>query len=465
MFLGGRISLASSPAMKEESVPLRDLETLRLSVNNPDSCEWFGEAIRCYEAGSYRASVVSLWITLVLDLTAKLRSLAEGGDGEAKQLVERYDRAIKNREDSKALEYERNILKKVREKFELITAREFDELKRLQEDRDLCAHPNTGENGELLVPDAELVRAHIVSVWRAVLSQKPCSGKMTLEIFEGEIASASWVERSEYLEKRFFENSRSSVKRSIIKRLVKYSLGTSVVSEMISRRAIIAASQARDMIPDLFEECFKTVLDNWDSQGKMNDSVLIRFAGVYGEKETLWRLVPDTVRERAVVAVKSRGIEDLVKDGYFTGLQPIDGDLQDTNRSLIQKLGVEQLSTVLEWAIDIRPFADQAISLLNTANSFKEARESLKTLEKCASVLDENHIKKLTDVICSNGQVRGTWSLEGCLCGLYNSMHHNAETYSQWKVLVEQLNILFPEEEEARFQELSELINNGAIEN
>ena len=211
-------------------MPLRDLETLRLSVNNPDSCEWFGEAIRCYEAGSYRASVVSLWITLVLDLTAKLGSLAEGGDGEAKQLVERYDRAIKNREDSKALEYERNILKKVREKFELITAREFDELKRLQEDRDLCAHPNTGENGELLVPDAELVRAHIVSVWRAVLSQKPCSGKMTLEIFEGEIASASWVERSEYLEKRFFENSRSSVKRSIIKRLVKYSLGTSVVS-------------------------------------------------------------------------------------------------------------------------------------------------------------------------------------------------------------------------------------------
>ena len=457
-------SLASGPAMKEESVPLRDLETLRLSVDNPDSCEWFGEAIRCYEAGSYRASVVSLWITLVFDLTAKLRSLAEAGDGEAEQLVERYDRAIKNREDSKALEYERTILNKARDKFELITAREFDELKRLLEDRNVCAHPNMGVNGELLVPDAELVRAHIVSVWRAVLSQKPCSGKMTLEIFEGEIASASWVERSEYLEKRFFENSRSSVKRSIIKRLVKYSLGTSVVSEMISRRAIIAASQARDIDPELFEDCFQTILDDLDNQGKINESMLIRLVGVYGEKETLWRLVPDTVRERAVVAVKSRGLEDLVKDGYFTGLQPIDGDLQDTNHSLIQKLGVEQLSTVLEWAIDIRPFADQAISLLNVANSFKEARESLKTLEKCASVLNENDIKKLTKVICSNGQVRGTWSLEGCLCGLYNSMHHNAETYSQWKVLVEQLNKLFPEEEEARFQELSELLNNSVLD-
>lgn len=458
-------SLASSPATKEESVPLRDLETLRLSVNNPDSCEWFGEAIRCYEAGSYRASVVSLWITLVLDLTAKLRSLAEAGDSEARDLVKKYDDAIQSQNYATTLEYERSILTTAKDTFEFITAREFDELKRLQEDRNVCAHPNMGENGELLVPDAELVRAHIVSVWRAALSQKPCSGKKTIEIFEREIESVSWVERPEYLEKRFFEHSRSSVKRNIIKLLVKYSLDLSMVNELISRRAIIAASQARDMIPDLFEECFKTVLDNWDSQGKMNDSVLIRLAGVYGMKDALWRLVPDTVRERATVAVKSRGLEDLVKDGYFTGLQPIDGDLQDTNRSLIQKLGVEQLSTVLEWAIDIRPFADQAISLLNAANSFKEARESLKTLEKCASVLDENDIEKLTEVICSNGQVRGTWSLEGCLCGLYNSMHHNAETYSQWKVLVEQLNKLFPEVEEARFQELSELINNGAIEN
>lgn len=457
-------SLASSPATKEESVPLRDLETLRLSVNNPDSCEWFGEAIRCYEAGSYRASVVSLWITLVLDLTAKLRSLAEAGDPEAEQLVEAYDRAIKNRDDSNALKYERDILEKAREKFELITAREFDELKRLREDRNFCAHPNMGVNGELLVPDAELVRAHIVSVWRAVLSQKACSGRKTIEIFEEEIASASWVEGSEYLEKRFFENVRSSVKRNIIKLLVKYSLDLSMVSEMISRRAIIAASQSRDIDPELFENCFQTVLVNWDSQGKINDSMLIRLVGVYGSKETLWGLVPDTVRERAAVAVKSRGIEDLVKDGYFTGLQPIDEELQITNSSLIQELGVEQLSAVLGWAIDIRPFADQAISLLNAANSFKEARESLKTLEKCASVLDESHIEKLTAVIRANDQVTWTSGLRYSLCEIYRSMLHTSATDLQWKVLEEQLYELFPEEGRARFQELSELINNGAID-
>ena len=456
-------SLASGPAMKEESMPLRDLETLRLSVDNPDSGEWFGEAIRCYEAGSYRASVVSLWITLVFDLTAKFRSLAEAGDNAARNLVKEYDHAIQCQDYAKTLAYEREILQTAKDAFEFITAREFDELKRLQEDRNVCAHPNLGVNGELLVPDAELVRAHIVSVWRAVLSQKPCSGKKTIEIFKREIESVSWVEGPEYLEKRFFENTRSSVKRSIIKLLVKYSLDPSMVNEVIARRAIIAASQARDVIPGLFEECFKTVLTTWNSQGRMNDSVLIRLAGVYGAKGALWRLVSDTARERAVVAVKSGGIEDLVKDGYFTGLQPIDEELQITNSSLIQELGLEQLSAVLGWAIDIRPFADRVVALLEVSRSFEEARKCLEVLTKCGSVLDENDIAKLTEVISSNDQVKWASTLGYSLCEIYRSMRHTLEIDSQWKALEEQLYERCPEEGKGRFQELSELINNDAI--
>lgn len=52
-------------------------------VRDANSRIMFAEVIRTYQVGAFRSALVSLWITVVVDLTAKVRALGETGDGEA----------------------------------------------------------------------------------------------------------------------------------------------------------------------------------------------------------------------------------------------------------------------------------------------------------------------------------------------------------------------------------------------
>ena len=160
---------------------LADLDELVLSCRNKASRELIREAVLCYKAGAFRSAIVNTWIAVAFDLVEKLRELALGGDKQADQEVNHFELIQGNRDFPGALKFERELLNKCRDQFELISALEFTDLERLAEDRNRCAHPNLVRYNEIYVPNAELVRTHLRSAIEHVLQQPPRVGKAALE--------------------------------------------------------------------------------------------------------------------------------------------------------------------------------------------------------------------------------------------------------------------------------------------
>ena len=147
---------------------LTDLEEMQHGIEDKATRLLVAEVVKCYEAGAYRAALVSLWVAVVADITAKIRALAESGDGEAQNVISSLDAALANRVVQKVQEYERNILEVAERRLQILLPRERVELERLNEDRNLCAHPGYVDEALLYIPDAEIVRAHLVAARRAV---------------------------------------------------------------------------------------------------------------------------------------------------------------------------------------------------------------------------------------------------------------------------------------------------------
>lgn len=119
---------------------LSDLDELVLTCADPRSKAYLREAVQCYKSGAYRASVVACWIAVAFDLVDKIKELAASGDKQAQAEVARFERIQEIGDVKNALGFEKNLPVMAREKFEFISHLQYQDLKRLVEDRNRCAH-------------------------------------------------------------------------------------------------------------------------------------------------------------------------------------------------------------------------------------------------------------------------------------------------------------------------------------
>jgi hypothetical protein len=99
---------------------MRDLADLGAQVRDPDSRPHFDEAVRAFQAGALRAAVVEVWVAVSLDLTNKIRHLAETGDGVAASAIKALDAAVASRDVPAMQAFERTILDECEQTFELM---------------------------------------------------------------------------------------------------------------------------------------------------------------------------------------------------------------------------------------------------------------------------------------------------------------------------------------------------------
>jgi len=162
---------------------LGDLDELVLSCRTEEARSYISEAVACFKAGAFRASIVASWIAIVYDLLAKIKELALGGDAQAQQItdevaglqpgVERGNQAAIRR----ILEIERDIVETTNDKFGFFDGPQIIDLRRIQDDRNRCAHPTYQGTDQPYSPSAELARAHLVHAIRHVLAVPPVQGK------------------------------------------------------------------------------------------------------------------------------------------------------------------------------------------------------------------------------------------------------------------------------------------------
>jgi hypothetical protein len=157
-----------------------DLDDLISRCRPENTKRSFAEAVACYRAGAYRACIVSTWTSVLFDYLGKLRELELTGNAEAEAIVRRFDVARGNHHIRALLEYEAKALDDAAGKFELLTPTEKQDLERLRDDRNRCAHPSMLTLDDPYAPTAELARSHMRNAVEHMLSRPPLQGREAL---------------------------------------------------------------------------------------------------------------------------------------------------------------------------------------------------------------------------------------------------------------------------------------------
>jgi len=203
-------------------INLTDLDELVLNIREETARSYIREAIQAYRAGAYRASVISTWIAVVFDIIAKIRYLSNQNERSAVTFINDLDRFSKELQPhiNKLLEIERNILDTAKEQFEFLAIHEYRDLKRLQEDRHLCAHPALITEDTLFQPTPELVRVHIVHAVTYLLQHQPVQGKSAINLILDDINKQYFPDNLEktcdFLNIRYLNRAKDSFIKNLI---------------------------------------------------------------------------------------------------------------------------------------------------------------------------------------------------------------------------------------------------------
>jgi hypothetical protein len=160
---------------------LFDLDELILLCRDEKPRAYINEAVSCYRAGAFRASIVVTWISVCYDIIDKLKEMSLSGDKEASSTISSVENARGRNDVTFLLKFERDILKMAEDKFELLSNSERIDLERLQNDRNRCAHPSMVSEDQSFNPSGELARLHIRSAVVHLLQHQPVQGKYALE--------------------------------------------------------------------------------------------------------------------------------------------------------------------------------------------------------------------------------------------------------------------------------------------
>lgn len=187
--------------------------------------DYFKEVTSSYEQGNYRSAVVMLYSVLICDIVFKLEELRDmNNDNVAKEILENMEN---NRNNPNKSYWEKILIENVNDKTELFDTPAHNNIKHLQDDRNLSAHPVLNDNYELFSPNKETVIAHIKNILDGVLIKPPIFTKAMMEEIIKDITDFKNAGRYDYdfykmaLNNRYFNKMSSVLKERTFKDLWK----------------------------------------------------------------------------------------------------------------------------------------------------------------------------------------------------------------------------------------------------
>src|SRR6266496_2346203 len=236
-----------------------DLEELVQRCRSQNARAYIKEAVDAYRVGAYRACIISTWIALVYDFIDKLRELAFTGDAAAEKRVKEFVEIKKQRDTERALAFERDVLRMVKDEFELISAQEHIDLGRLFEDRNRCGHPNLNRENEVYTPPPELARAHLRVAIEHVLERPPVQGKAALTMLQQVVDSDYFPTTVDEAERVLKATPLSRAKKNLVRDFIMGG-AVSLVREVLPEKKLFQRFAAVRAAERLHPEIAKAVL-------------------------------------------------------------------------------------------------------------------------------------------------------------------------------------------------------------
>lgn len=342
-------------------------------------------------------------------------------------------------------------------------------MERLNEDRNLCAHPGFLASEELFAPDAETVRAHLASAVRGVFSQPPLSGKRLLATLDGEISGDGWPDRTrgglrEYLLRRYFHAARGVVQRNLLKVLVKGSIGAEAERAGYAERCADAVHAVADDLPLECAGVLAAVLKSREDAGALGDAELLRAVGAFGGRSDFWEALPRTAADRLEGLLERCEPQLLVDTGFFRSGEVTDERFSDAFAAAVSRLDPVQLAGVLQTARRRSAFVPQILEFVGDSRTFRHAEAHLRLLEAVSAELSVDDVRALTDAVQRNGevspaginQIRWAAGTQAILLSVFEGCPESTEHAEEWRKLAAWLREQWNEgdDESYRYDEL-----------
>ena len=211
----------------------------------------FEEVQSSYAIGNYRSAVVMLWSVVVCDTLYKLQDaidlfndeVAEGIVSEIKDM---------QKADRRNSAWEEKLLTLVRERTDLLSSGEYENLLSIKQCRHLSAHPVIDSSYDLYKPTMEFTRAHIRNALECLLTKSGFHTKKTVDYMLVEIENHKTLlnskdKMSSFLKSRYFKKIGTQGKEAVFRSLWK------VVFSVLNPRATANREANYNAIWALFE--------------------------------------------------------------------------------------------------------------------------------------------------------------------------------------------------------------------
>ncbi|MCF7982348.1 MAG: hypothetical protein K9K86_10210 [Pseudomonadales bacterium] len=361
---------------------LVDIEELKLSCRSEQSKSYISEAISCYGAGAYSASIVSTWIAVVFDLIDKIHQLALNGNAPAKDLEQRLENYQKQIDQNNpqgvksALEFEREVIELCNTELQFFDQQQMTDLKRLREDRHRCAHPSFQQYGLPFRATAEQARMHLRNAIEYVLSQPPVQGKSALAEIKARVASDYFPKEIEKAKVQLQGTGLENPTNSLIKAsadLFIFSFATKDDPLYKKTQSIAALNALLDMHPAEIES---RVAENISKVILGVEDVDLKWAvGLVIGTKIDWGSLQEACRDRIIMFIQNAPAHHVLP--AISGLSGIE-ELAEYIKDRLNSFDEKDLSQAIDYK-GLRAFSkNKAIEILsnsynwNTVNSVFE---------------------------------------------------------------------------------------------
>lgn len=353
---------------------LIDLDQLEYECKYPKSKVLLLEAIGCYRAGSYRAAISTVWLAIVVDYVSKLEELAEKQHADAKSLVASfYDwQSRRDSELSNLLLFEKQILENARDKFQFIDPLEYDDLKRLYEDRNKCAHPSMNGN-ELYTPSAELARFYLRRSVETMLMHRATLGRAAIAEIWSEVKSFTFPASAVDAERVLRNGPLGHGVRGSVYKEIAEGLMTSVLKEQHSSEDLLRRLSALAALDRINTECVKNAFSlKLDAKVRsLSDDDRLKVIPLLRAMPESWHSISNDERSKIEQTLSRANpemeLETVTSAIYVEGLRP-------TAMKILMTSPPSQLSEVIANN-QHSSFLDLSIERLSKSSSFDDSTQ------------------------------------------------------------------------------------------
>lgn len=201
------------------------LENLSERIHYGKTKSYFQEVLSSYHNSNYRSAVVMLWSVAICDIVYKLQNLVDLYEDAVAQSILDELTALQS-SDPKSASWEVKLIDDTYARTYLLNNSEYENLRYLQKQRHLSAHPTLNSDRELHTPNKETVRALIRNTLEDLLVKPPFyTQKITKELLDDIAESAQALNTKEkvkrYVESRYLNRLKPEVELSIFRTLWK----------------------------------------------------------------------------------------------------------------------------------------------------------------------------------------------------------------------------------------------------